>query len=80
MIPTDRPPDCATSDLVNSPFSLNDIPVTPSEVFDSLRSLQHKKSTDINDLSVSFISKFNLEVYKPLAQVLKLSFSQGIVP
>ncbi len=80
IIPTDRPPDTHQNLPTTTQFSFTDNPVTPSEVFDSLKNLQNKKSTDANELSIFFISKFNLIIHKPLWHIIKLSLEQGIVP
>ena len=80
IIPTDKPPDLLPSSPDDTCFNLKAEPLTHSEVFEAINSIQKKKTLDIYGLSVSFISKFALTLSKPLRHIFSLSFSQGIVP
>ena len=78
--PTDRPPDFESLVDDNVLFSLTDSPVTISEVYEAIGSLQKKKTQDIYGISVFFISKFALILSKPLQLIFQLSFKQHTVP
>jgi len=61
-------------------FSLNNSPVTVTEIIEATTQLQSKKSEDMNGLSMFFIKKFiNILAY-PLYHVIYKSFETGIVP
>ena len=80
IVPTDKPPDLIPSSLDDICFNLKAEPLTHSEVYDAINSLQKKKTLDMFGLSVSFISKFTLTLLKPLKHIFMLSFNPGIVP
>ena len=80
IVPTDKPPDLLQSSPDDTCFNLQDDPLTHSEVYDAIYSLQKKKTLDMFGLSVSFVSKFALTLSKPLRHIFTLSFNQGIVP
>ena len=80
IVPTDKPPDLLQSSPDDTCFNLKDDPLTHSEVYDAIYSLQKKKTLDMFGLSVSFVSKFALTLSKPLRHIFTLSFNQGIVP
>ena len=80
ILPTDKPPDLFPSSPDDICFNLKSEPLTHSEVFEAINSIQKKKTLDIYGLSVSFISKFALTLSKPLRHIFSLSFSQGVVP
>ena len=58
----------------------NEEPVTPTEILETLDSLQAKNSQDFNGLSMSLVKKLSFQLAKPLCHIFNLSFNQGIVP
>ena len=61
-------------------FSLNASPVTITEILNATKSLQDKKTPDLNGISSNFIKKIIFQIIKPLHHIFTLSFEKGIVP
>ena len=74
LSPTDNIP------LNNSIFSLNNTPVTISEILEATKLLQDKKTPDHNGISTNFLKKIIFNIAKPLHHIFLLSFEKGIVP
>ena len=56
------------------------LPISPDEIISTIKDLQDKKSTDINDISVNFLKEINSEISKPLHVIFNLSIEKGIFP
>jgi hypothetical protein len=80
IVPTDRPPDRVNINENTPIFSFTRDPLTPGEVSNCINSLQKKKTPDVNDISVDFISNFSLSLSRPLSHVFSLSLSTGVIP
>ena len=80
IIPTDKPPDIFPPSPDDVTFDTSKEPVTHSEVYETIKMLQKKKTPDMFGVSVFFISKFALTLSKPLRHIFSLSLSQGVVP
>ena len=78
--PTDRPPDDDNllNDIPLLKFAEN--PVTCSEIIETLRLLQPKKSEDIDGVSMFLLKKIAFQLANPLRHIINLSFENAIVP
>ena len=65
---------------VNSVFSFNNEPLVLTEIVNAIQSFEPKKTLDMNNLSMFFVSKFCNEISIPLFEIFKKSFASGIVP
>jgi hypothetical protein len=61
-------------------FSLNNSPVTDSEILGVTKLLLDKTSLDFNGISMAFIKKIIDVIVRPLRHIFTLSFASGCVP
>ena len=61
-------------------FDLINQPISHDEIFQAVKALQSKQSTDLNNISMSFIKKCIYVLYIPLTHIFNLSFESGTVP
>jgi len=61
-------------------FSMQDSPITESEIFDAAKQLLPKNSEDMFGISMKFIKKIMHSIVTPLYYVFSKSFETGIVP
>ena len=80
IVPTDKPPDMFPPSPDDIIFNTSKEPVTHSEVYETIKMLKKKKTSDMYGVSVFFISKFALTLSRPLRHIFSLSLSQGVVP
>ena len=80
IVPTDKPPDMFPPSPDDNIFDTSKEPVTHSEVYETIKMLKKKKTSDMYCVSVFFISKFALTLSRPLRHIFSLSLSQGVVP
>jgi hypothetical protein len=64
----------------NNVFSLNNSPVTITEILEATKLLQDKKTPDQNGISSNFLKKIIFNIARPLHHIFRLSFEKGIVP
>ena len=58
IVPTDKPPDMFPPSPDDTIFNTSKEPVTHSEVYETIKMLKKKKTSDMYGVSVFFISKF----------------------
>jgi Reverse transcriptase (RNA-dependent DNA polymerase) len=78
--PAELPDNYFDPDPDHPVFDFSTTPVTHSEISDSIKQLQIKKTLDCNGLSTNFISKISLCLSVPLKHLVTLSLHNGIVP
>jgi hypothetical protein len=78
--PTVRPPESPSINDVRTFFDLSINPVSHFELLTVFNELNGKKSEDYSGLSMYFLKNITLQLLKPLAQVINLSFKNGCVP
>ena len=77
--PSSFPPDDKCNDDIPI-FSLNEIPVSATEIINATNLLQPKKTCDITGISVWLLQKIISSISAPLTHIFATSFSMGIVP
>ena len=77
--PSSFPPDDKCNDDIPI-FSLNEIPVSATEIINATNLLQPKKTCDISGISVWLLQKIISSISAPLTHIFATSFSMGIVP
>jgi hypothetical protein len=77
--PTSKSP---TAHIPTNPnkFSLNNSPVSDSEILGVTKLLLDKTSLDFNGISMAFIKKIIDVIVRPLRHIFTLSFASGCVP
>jgi exonuclease III len=68
IVPTDRPPDQDVR-LCNNMLNSSAVPVSPSEIIDTIADLKPKSSSDLYGLSSKFIKNISFTVARPLAHI-----------
>jgi hypothetical protein len=61
-------------------FDLSNNPVSNFELLTTISELNSKRSEDYSGISMFFLKNLTLQLIKPLAHVINLSFKSGIVP
>jgi len=64
----------------NKIFSLNDSPVTRTEIMDAISQLQSKKSEDMYNISMHTVKLFVSSLIEPLYYIIYKSFETGQIP
>jgi hypothetical protein len=82
FLPPPPPPEPENIEQDNTipVFCFSTSPVTQTEILDSIKQLQPKKSTDINGISMFFLKKVINSIIKPFHHIVHLSLLTGIVP
>ncbi len=77
-IPFAEPPEVKFHNPIS--FSMNDSPITETEIIEAVNLLLPKKSEDMYGFSMKFIKKVILCIVNPLYHVFFKSFETGTVP